>query len=99
MYQIGPRIRFVTGRFCLLFCFVGKKYICHRSYVADSADEISLDKGCIVEVLESNLDGWWLIKYVTLLTHVHQQSEFPAHLQFPVDFRPNSIVLFDRSEI
>ena len=34
----------------------------HRSYTAQQGDEISVDKGKIVEVLEQTLDGWWLIR-------------------------------------
>lgn len=41
----------------------GKKYICNKMFNADNPDEISIDKGCIVEVLEQSYDGWWLVKY------------------------------------
>ena len=39
------------------------KYMCTRSYVPQEVDEIQLDKGCQVEVLEKNLGGWWLVRY------------------------------------
>ena len=31
-------------------------------YKACMPDEINLEKGVIVNVLERNLDGWWLVK-------------------------------------
>ncbi|BFZ01506.1 hypothetical protein BsWGS_04545 [Bradybaena similaris] len=40
-----------------------ENYICIEKFDAASADEVSLDKGSVVQVLQKNLDGWWLIRY------------------------------------
>ena len=39
-----------------------EKFVVIESYRACMADEINLDKGVIVDALERNLDGWWLVK-------------------------------------
>lgn len=41
---------------------IGSNYVCTQTYMAQESDEIKLDKGCFVEVLEKNLDGWWLVR-------------------------------------
>ncbi|KAL8562732.1 hypothetical protein ACOMHN_022608 [Nucella lapillus] len=40
-----------------------EKYICIETFTADNSDEISLEKGAIVEVLQKNMDGWWTVRY------------------------------------
>ena len=41
---------------------VGKKYVCIQSYCPQRSDEVQLDKGSLITVLERNLDGWWLVE-------------------------------------
>ena len=42
----------------------GVLYCCSRTYRAKSADELSVDMGTVVEVLQKSDNGWWLIRYV-----------------------------------
>ena len=48
-------------------CDTEEKYICIETFSADNADEISLEKGVVVEVLQKNMDGWWSVR----LAHIH----------------------------
>ena len=36
-----------------------------NSYTAENDDEITFDQGVVVEVIQKNLDGWWLVRYLT----------------------------------
>ncbi|KAI0235907.1 SH3 and PX domain-containing protein 2A [Lamellibrachia satsuma] len=40
----------------------GRKFVCVQSYSPQRSDEVELDKGTLVTVLERNLDGWWLVR-------------------------------------
>ncbi|XP_005098843.2 SH3 and PX domain-containing protein 2A isoform X2 [Aplysia californica] len=40
-----------------------EKYLCIEDFTAAGADEISLEKGAVVEVVEKSMDGWWLVSY------------------------------------
>ncbi|XP_070211989.1 SH3 and PX domain-containing protein 2B-like isoform X2 [Littorina saxatilis] len=40
-----------------------EKFICIETFTAQNDDEISLEKGVIVEVEEKSMDGWWKVKY------------------------------------
>ncbi|XP_056430802.1 SH3 and PX domain-containing protein 2B isoform X2 [Hyla sarda] len=40
-----------------------EKYSVIYPYTARDQDEITLDKGVIVEVIQKNLEGWWKIRY------------------------------------
>ncbi|XP_050398770.1 SH3 and PX domain-containing protein 2B [Patella vulgata] len=40
-----------------------EKYICIEKFESGGDDEISLEKGSVVEVLEKNLEGWWFIRH------------------------------------
>ncbi|XP_063784146.1 SH3 and PX domain-containing protein 2B isoform X2 [Pseudophryne corroboree] len=40
-----------------------EKYSVIYPYAARDQDEITLDKGAIVEVIQKNLEGWWKIRY------------------------------------
>ncbi|OCT87730.1 SH3 and PX domain-containing protein 2B isoform X2 [Xenopus laevis] len=40
-----------------------EKYIVIYPYTARDQDEITLDKGYVVEVIQKNLEGWWKIRY------------------------------------
>jgi len=41
----------------------GERWIVRCSYEAQNDDEVTLHKGSALEVLEKNLDGWWLVHY------------------------------------
>ncbi|KAL5021646.1 hypothetical protein ScPMuIL_000801 [Solemya velum] len=40
-----------------------ERYVCTESYEPAGEDEVRLEKGSIVDVVEKNLEGWWLIRY------------------------------------
>ncbi|CAC5376723.1 SH3PXD2 [Mytilus coruscus] len=39
-----------------------ERYISTENYTPQNCDEITLEKGAVVEVLEKNLDGWWFVR-------------------------------------
>ncbi|XP_064631075.1 SH3 and PX domain-containing protein 2A-like isoform X2 [Lineus longissimus] len=39
------------------------KYICLDDFIPDNQDEIQLDKGGMVDVVQKSLDGWWLVRF------------------------------------
>ncbi|XP_061171561.1 SH3 and PX domain-containing protein 2A-like isoform X2 [Saccostrea echinata] len=39
-----------------------EQYICTDDYYPSNSDELPLEKGTVVEVIEKNLDGWWWIR-------------------------------------
>lgn len=41
-----------------------EKYVVIYPYSARDQDEIDLEKGMTVEVMEKNLEGWWKIRSV-----------------------------------
>lgn len=40
-----------------------EKYIATRAYTANEPDEIGFQKGVVVDILQKNVDGWWLIRF------------------------------------
>ncbi|NXF93596.1 SPD2B protein, partial [Eubucco bourcierii] len=40
-----------------------EKYTVIYPYIARDQDEMNLDKGSVVEVIQKNLEGWWKIRY------------------------------------
>uniref|UniRef100_W5KNT3 NADPH oxidase organizer 1a n=1 Tax=Astyanax mexicanus TaxID=7994 RepID=W5KNT3_ASTMX len=38
-------------------------YVASRSYKSTKKDELSVDIGCVVEVLQKSDNGWWLVRY------------------------------------
>lgn len=40
-----------------------ENYICIERYEAMSEDELTLEKGVLVKVIQKNEDGWWLVRY------------------------------------
>lgn len=44
-----------------------EKYSVIYPYSARDEDEIDLERGMIVEVIQKNLEGWWKIRYEKLL--------------------------------
>ena len=41
----------------------GQTFVTTQAYKAKERDEVSFDKGVVVQVLEKNMEGWWRIKY------------------------------------
>lgn len=39
-----------------------EQYICTEDYFPSNPDEVSLDRGAVVEVIQKNLDGWWWVR-------------------------------------
>ena len=37
--------------------------MCIEPFMAENEDETSLEVGAVVEVIEKNLNGWWLVRY------------------------------------
>lgn len=46
-----------------IFTDGAEKYICIEHFVASSDDEIALEKGVLVEVIQKSMDGWWRVRY------------------------------------
>ena len=44
------------------FYFTEETCITTAAYEPELEDEIKLEKGKIVKVIQKNLDGWWLVK-------------------------------------
>ncbi|XP_044071322.1 SH3 and PX domain-containing protein 2A-like isoform X2 [Siniperca chuatsi] len=40
-----------------------EKYVTVQPYTSQGKDEITFEKGVIVEVIQKNLEGWWFIRY------------------------------------
>ena len=40
----------------------GENYIAIDDYKGEQVEDISFPKGATVEVLENNINGWWLIR-------------------------------------
>ena len=34
-----------------------------KSYKSEMKDELTLQMGCVVEVVEKAMDGWWLVRW------------------------------------
>lgn len=48
--------------FMVNFNIPDERYISTENYTPQNCDEITLEKGAVVEVLEKNLDGWWFVR-------------------------------------
>ena len=46
----------------LLLLLLEERYIAARAYSANEPDELGFQKGVVVDVLQKNVDGWWLIR-------------------------------------
>ena len=44
------------------FFFVEETFITTSAHTAEKDDEMSFEQGVTVEVVQKNLDGWWLIR-------------------------------------
>ncbi|XP_053732064.1 SH3 and PX domain-containing protein 2A-like isoform X1 [Synchiropus splendidus] len=40
-----------------------EKYVTVQPYASQGKDEMTFEKGAIVEVIQKNLEGWWFIRY------------------------------------
>ncbi|XP_060565530.1 SH3 and PX domain-containing protein 2A-like isoform X2 [Ruditapes philippinarum] len=40
-----------------------EQYLCTEEFRAEGEDEISMERGAVVDVIEKNLEGWWLVRY------------------------------------
>lgn len=40
-----------------------EQYLCTEEFHGKENCELSMDRGAVVDVLEKNLDGWWLVRY------------------------------------
>lgn len=56
-----PNIRLSFSQYCS-FLTPEEKYSVIYPYSARDKDEIDLEKGMIVEVIQKNLEGWWKIR-------------------------------------
>uniref|UniRef100_A0A1A8P327 SH3 and PX domain-containing protein 2A n=2 Tax=Nothobranchius rachovii TaxID=451742 RepID=A0A1A8P327_9TELE len=41
-----------------------EKYVTVQSHSSQGSDEVSFEKGVIVEVIQKNLEGWWYVRYL-----------------------------------
>lgn len=41
-----------------------EKYTVIYPYTARDQDEMNLERGVVVEVIQKNLEGWWKIRYL-----------------------------------
>ncbi|XP_070540859.1 SH3 and PX domain-containing protein 2A-like isoform X2 [Ptychodera flava] len=65
-----------------------EKFVTVHNYTAQLEDEMSFDKGVIVEVVKKNLDGWWFVRYqdkegwvpATYLHKVEHQNDIAPKL-------------------
>lgn len=46
----------------LLYVNKDERYLCTENYSPQNTDEVALEKGTVVDVLEKNLDGWWFVR-------------------------------------
>lgn len=53
------------------FSLAEEKYSVIYPYSARDEDEIDLERGMIVEVIQKNLEGWWKIRYKCSLQYIH----------------------------
>lgn len=53
-----------SGLFLTLFVIAEEKYTVIYPYTARDQDEMNLERGAVVEVIQKNLEGWWKIRYL-----------------------------------
>ena len=49
--------------------------ICIETFTAENPDEVSLEKGVVVEVKQKNMDGWWTVRWAFLGQWIMLQCE------------------------
>ena len=45
-----------------VFMSVEEQYLCTEEFKPESHDEVAMERGAVVDVLEKNLHGWWRIR-------------------------------------
>ena len=55
---------------CVCVLSVEETWITMSKYEAKYNDEISFEKGVLVEVFEKGIDGWWKTRYICMCGHV-----------------------------
>ncbi|KAL4231928.1 SH3 and PX domain-containing protein 2B [Mactra antiquata] len=40
-----------------------EQYLCTEEFKGATEDELSMEKGAVVDVIEKNLEGWWFVRY------------------------------------
>ncbi len=56
----NPRLQNSSKQF---FLISGEPFLTLEAYEAEGDDELSFDKGAIVDVLHKHLDGWWVARW------------------------------------
>ncbi|CAF4939811.1 unnamed protein product, partial [Rotaria magnacalcarata] len=51
---------------------IGETYVVNKSYTAKDREELSLEQGSFVTVLEKSFTGWWIVSFKNLT------GQFPA---------------------
>ena len=46
------------------FFFAGSLHITVKPHSAEEDDEISIDEGDLVTVIQTSEDGWWFVRYL-----------------------------------
>jgi hypothetical protein len=46
----------------MMIVFSEEQYLCTEEFRAEGEDEISMERGAVVDVIEKNLEGWWLVR-------------------------------------
>lgn len=47
--------------------FTEEEYVCTTAFTAEGPDEISMEIGAIVLIVEKNLQGWWKVRWVCIV--------------------------------
>lgn len=40
-----------------------EQYLCTEEFKPEGEDELGLERGAVVDVIEKNLEGWWIVRY------------------------------------
>jgi hypothetical protein len=62
------------------FVTIEEKYTVIYPYAARDQDEMNLERGAVVEVLQKNLEGWWKIRYLALWLDRFQVTHVASHM-------------------
>ena len=42
--------------------FPEEQYLCTEEFKPEGEDELGLERGAVVDVIEKNLEGWWIVR-------------------------------------
>ena len=56
---LSGRLRQVSWNGCI---FTEEQYLCTEEFKPQGDDELALERGAVVEVIEKNLEGWWVVR-------------------------------------